>query len=135
MATGRCLCGAFEYEVTGSFGDVRYCHCSKCRRSNGTAFSANARIHRSQWTLRGPREQITEYEHDPGLFKAFCARCGSPLYARSDRDPDHVRVRLGGFEGALDARITAHVWVGSKAPWYEIGDSLPCHAEAIAPKP
>ena len=63
MPSGRCLCGTFEYTVDGSFGDVRYCHCSRCRRGSGTAFSANARIQRSQWSLQGPRDQIIEYEH------------------------------------------------------------------------
>lgn len=135
MPSGRCLCGAFQFTVEGSFGEVRYCHCSQCRRGSGTAFSANARVHRSQWSLQGPRDQIREYEHKPGLWKAFCVRCGSPLYARSDRDPDDVRVRLGGFDGPLDVRITAHVWVASRAPWYEIEDSLPRHPEAIPPKP
>jgi hypothetical protein len=135
MPSGRCQCGIFEYSVEGSLGEVRYCHCAKCRRGNGTAFTANARIHRSQWAIQGPRDLITEYEHKPGLFKAFCARCGSPLYARSSHDPDDIRVRIGGFEGPLDVRITAHVWVGSKAEWYEIEDSLPCHAEALPSKP
>lgn len=75
-----------------------------------------------EYTVEGPLGDV-RYCH--------CAKCGSPLYARSDHDPDDVRVRLGGFEGPLDARITAHVWVGSKAPGYEIEDSLPCHSEAI----
>ena len=131
MATGRCLCGTFEFTVEGSFGDVRYCHCSQCRRQSGTAFTANARVHRSQWSIRGPREQIAEYEHRPGRYKAFCSRCGSPLYARSDEDPDDVRVRLGGFEGELDVRTTGHVWVDSKASWYEIEDGIPCFPEAF----
>lgn len=134
MATGRCLCGTFELTVEGSFGDVRYCHCSQCRQQSGTAFTANARIHRSQWSIRGPEDRITEYEHRPGRYKAFCARCGSPLYARSDHDPDDVRVRLGGFEGELDVRITGHVWVGSKATWYEIEDEIPCFPEAFRPR-
>jgi len=131
MAAGSCLCGRFRFTVEGSFGDVRYCHCSQCRRGNGSAFSANARVDRSQWTLEGPADGVTEYEHRPGLFKAFCSRCGSPLYARSDRDPSDVRVRLGGFEGELAAAITGHVWTSSKAPWYEIEDSLPRHPEAM----
>lgn len=130
MVSGRCLCGAFEYTVEGPFGEVRYCHCSQCRRGSGTAFSANARIRRAQWSLSGPPDLVTEYEHRPGRFKAFCARCGSPLYARSDHDPDDVRVRLGGFEGDLDVQVTAHVWVGSKASWYAIEDALPRHDEA-----
>jgi hypothetical protein len=134
MASGRCLCGTFEFSVEGSFGDVRYCHCSVCRRGSGTAFTANARIHRSQWRLQGPRDRITEYEHKPGRYKAFCSKCGSPLYARSDQDPDDIRVRLGGFEAALDVRITGHVWVDSKAAWYEIEDSIPRYPEAIVPQ-
>jgi len=86
-----------------------------------------------QWKLDGPRDEITEYEHKPGMFKAFCSRCGSPLYARSDMDPNDIRVRLGGFEGNLAVRITGHVRVSSKSTWYDIEDSIPCHAEAMVP--
>ncbi|MCZ6618959.1 MAG: GFA family protein, partial [Gammaproteobacteria bacterium] len=100
---------------------------------NGSAFSANARIARSQWSLEGPEEELTEFEHKPGMFKAFCARCGSPLYARSSREPDDIRIRLGGFEGSLEVNITAHVWTSSKSAWYTIEDSMPCYLEAIIP--
>jgi hypothetical protein len=131
MISGTCLCGAFKYAVTGSFGEVRYCHCSQCRKGNGTAFSANARIHRSQWRLEGPDDCITEFEHKPGKFKAFCAKCGSPLYARLASDPDDIRVRLGGFEGKPDVTITGHVWTSAKADWYCIEDSIPCYPEAM----
>lgn len=131
MSSGKCLCGTFEYTVEGSFGDVRYCHCRQCRQGNGSAFTANARIEKSQWNLEGPERDITEYEHKPGMFKAFCSRCGSPLYARSSQQPNDVRVRLGGFEGDLDVKITGHVWVSSKSTWYQIEDSVPCYLEAI----
>ncbi|MCP4004293.1 MAG: GFA family protein [bacterium] len=131
MSTGTCLCGTFQFSVTGTFGDVRYCHCNQCRRGNGTAFSANARVHRSQWTFEGPKDEISEFEHQPGKFKAFCSTCGSPLYARSSQDPDDIRVRLGGFAGNLDVNITGHVWTSCKSTWYSIEDSIPCHPEAI----
>ena len=134
MASGRCLCGLFRFTVEGSFGDVRYCHCSQCRRGNGSAFSANARVHRDRFVLEGPADRISEFEHKPGKFKAFCSRCGSPLYARSARDPDDIRVRIGGFEGSLDVAITGHVWTSSKATWYVIEDSIPQYPEAIRPE-
>jgi hypothetical protein len=85
----------------------------------------------SQWTLEGPRDEITEFGHKPGMFKAFCARCGSPLHARSSQDPDDIRIRLGGFEGSLEVAITAHVWTSSKSTWYAIEDSLPRYPEAM----
>lgn len=130
VAKGRCLCGAFQFEVTGSFGGVRYCHCSQCRRKSGSAFTANAKIRRDQWILHGPNDLISEYEHKAGLYNAFCSRCGSPLYARSNSDPDDIRVRLGGFEGQLDVEITGHVWTSSKADWYQIQDPIPQYEEA-----
>ncbi|NKC00330.1 MAG: GFA family protein [Pseudomonadales bacterium] len=123
-ATSTCTCGTFTTTITGSFGDVRYCHCSRCRSKTGTAFTANAKIHRSQWHLDGPPQSITEFEHTPGLYNAFCSRCGTPLYARSDQDPNDIRIRIGGFQGNIDVTITGHVWVNSKATWYEIEDSL-----------
>jgi len=125
VSSSQCLCGLFITTIQGSFGDVRYCHCSKCRRKTGTAFTANAKVDISQWTIEGPEEHITEFEHAPGLYNAFCSRCGSPLYARSDADPSDIRIRIGGFEGDLDVSITGHVWVSFKAIWYSIEDSIP----------
>jgi hypothetical protein len=119
----------FTFTVTGSFGDVRYCHCSQCRKKTGTAFTANANIRKVQWALKGPPDKITEFEQKPGLYNAFCSKCGSPLYARSDHDPDDIRVRLGGFDGPIDASITGHVWTSSKADWYSIEDSIPQYHE------
>jgi len=133
MASGKCLCGSFSYTVDGPLGDVRYCHCSQCRRGNGTAFSANVRVHRSQWSLEGPADQITEYEFRPGKLKAFCSSCGSPLYARSADDPSDIRIRLGALDGRLDVNVTGHVWTSSKSGWYAIEDSLPQYPEAIPP--
>ena len=130
MSDGQCLCGKVRYRVSGSFGEVRYCHCSFCRRATGTAFSANAKLEAAQLEITSGRGEIREYETSRGP-RAFCSACGSPLYARVEREPQHVRVRLGGFDGPVDARITAHVWVASKSPWYEIADALPRHREAM----
>lgn len=44
----------FKTQVEGPFGDVRYCHCSQCRRKSGTAFTANAKVSTSQWSIVGP---------------------------------------------------------------------------------
>jgi hypothetical protein len=130
MADGQCLCGAVKYEVRGSLGEVRYCHCSRCRRATGSAFSANTRVHANDFRVLVGRSSIREYEENPGVFRAFCAVCGSPIYARLDREPEYVRIRLGGFSGDIDVRVTSHVWVSSRASWHQIDDSLPRYPEA-----
>jgi hypothetical protein len=36
---------------------------------------------------------------------------------------------LGVLDEAPSLRPTHHIWVSSKAPWFEITDDLPQHAE------
>ena len=43
MIRGSCLCGAIRYEIAGPFEDMRHCHCSRCRKAHGAAFSTFAR--------------------------------------------------------------------------------------------
>jgi hypothetical protein len=48
-ASGRCLCGAVAYTISGKLRPVIYCHCEQCRRSSGhyvaTTACKRAQIH------------------------------------------------------------------------------------------
>ena len=137
--TGTCLCGGIRVEISGKVGPVVYCHCSRCQKANGTAFAANADVRRRYWTMVAGDDLIREFESSPGVMRAFCSRCGSPIYSRRVANPDVVRVRLGILDADPERRPLAHFWVGSKAPWFEITDDLPQftlgtaeHADEIA---
>ena len=43
------------------------------------------------------------------------------------RDGAYVHVAMGSLVDAPTIRPTAHIFVGSKAPWFEITDDLPQH--------
>jgi hypothetical protein len=45
------------------------------------------------------------------------------------REGAWVHVPLGTLEDTPSIRPTAHIFVGSKAPWFEITDDLPQHVE------
>ena len=130
LITGRCLCGSVRFRITGSLGPIVYCHCAQCRQATGTAFATNANVRRDEMAFTAGPDGVTEYESSPGKFRAFCARCGSPMFSRSVDDPDHVRIRLGTLEQDPGGRPLVHVWVADKAPWYEISDELPQIPEA-----
>ncbi|KPL68227.1 hypothetical protein SZ64_08885 [Erythrobacter sp. SG61-1L] len=130
---GSCLCGAFHFQVLGTLDNVRLCHCDLCRRGNGSAFSANCRVPRSGFTVLKDAGTLRRYESSPGAWRVFCGQCGSPAYSEVENDPDHIRIRLGTLEREASAKIVAHVWVGSKAAWDLIEDSLPCFQEAADP--
>jgi len=122
---GQCLCGGFRFEITGSIGEVRLCHCDLCRRANGTAFSTNARIPLRHYRAISGQDLITGYESSPGARRCFCSRCGSPVFALVASDPDHIRIRLGTLDREAEATITAHVWMASKARWDQLNLAVP----------
>lgn len=127
---GQCLCGDVKYEISGTLGEVRYCHCLRCRQATGTAFSTNARIANDQFRLTSGHSALTSYEMGPGIHRYFCSRCGSPAFVKLDRDPDYIRPRIGALTGEVDVHLAAHVWTGSKTDWHEITDHLPQYEKA-----
>lgn len=127
--SGRCLCGRITYEVDGPIEAIEYCHCSRCRRASGSAFSANGSIRKSRFRLLTGAQDVGEFESPAGKFRAFCVHCGSPLYSRLDRLPDRLRLRLGTMDDDPGGRARAHIFVGSKASWFDITDEIPQHEE------
>ena len=127
MLAGRCLCGQVEYRVADAFAYALNCHCSNCRRATGSAFKAVAGIERSRLTVtRGASDLLIFGEalaHD-----ARCRACGSLLYSVV-REGAYVHLTLGTLTDAPTIRPSAHIFVGSKAPWFTITDSLPQHQE------
>ena len=117
MLTGGCLCGGVRYEIAAALGPVIYCHCSQCRRASGSAFATNASVRADRFRLSAGAELVREFEATPGKLRAFCSRCGSPLYARMESVPELVRVRLGGLDADPGVRPQAHLHLASRAPW------------------
>ena len=76
---------------------------------------------------------MSEYESSPGKFRAFCSRCGSPVYSRREDAPDSRNIRLGSLDSDPERRPLAHVWVDSKASWYSIEDSLRQYKKGLTP--
>jgi hypothetical protein len=134
VLTGRCLCGGVRFEVEGPFSELGYCHCKQCQRASGSAFSANTTVARSRLRFVAGEDLLREYESSPDAFRAFCSRCGSPVYKRWQHQQDSLRIRLGLLDGDPGLRARAHFWVDVKPPWYEISDALPQYPEGVPTK-
>jgi hypothetical protein len=125
--TGRCLCGAAEYQVDDAFLYAANCHCSNCRRTTGSAFKPFAGIERGKLRLTRGESDLLAFGDDGGS-DIHCGKCGSLLYSIV-RDGAYVHVAMGTLLDDPSIRPTMHIFVGSKAPWYTITDDLPQHAE------
>ncbi|WP_346659491.1 GFA family protein [Pseudomonas sp. RIT-PI-AD] len=114
---------------------IQICHCSQCRRAQGTPFASNIPIKAAAFRLLSGAELLSSFESSPGKRRVFCGTCGSPLYSQKDAVPDVLRIRAGLIDGPLEVRPVAHAYVASKADWWCIADGLPQFEGPAIPPP
>jgi len=129
MVRGSCLCGSIRFELS-EVRLITLCHCSMCRKSNGAPFEASAFVPTEDFRWVAGEERIETYESSPGTRRTFCRACGSrgPFPAP---DGKHVVVPAGLLDDDPGVRPALHMFVGSKAPWWEIRDDLPQFEEWV----
>jgi hypothetical protein len=125
---GQCSCGQVRFTVDNLFEYAFFCHCSRCRTRTGSAFAAIAGIgiDKVQVTA-GSDDLLIEGECSDG-YGARCSRCHAFLFA-AVRERQYMHVSLGVLEGMPSRLPDHHIYVGSKAPWFEITDDLPQYDE------
>ena len=124
---GKCFCGAVQYAVADEFVYAMNCHCSQCRRATGSAFKPFAGIERGKLRVTDGLDGLLIFGEKTG-HDAHCKLCGSLLYSVV-RDGAFVHVAMGTLVDDPTIRPTAHIFVGSKAPWFTIADDLPQYKE------
>jgi hypothetical protein len=123
MMLGRCECCAVRYRVADEFRYAANCHCSNCRAGTGSAFKSFAGIERGKLEVIEGAETLLVWG-DENENHTRCGICGSLLYSVV-RDGAYVHVAMGSLDDEPSIRPTEHIFVGSKAPWFEITDDLP----------
>jgi len=122
---GSCLCQRIQYELAADPGHFGFCHCVSCRKASGSSHAANAPIERAHFRLVGGADVLREFESSPGMFRAFCTNCGSPIYAYRAEKPDYLGIRLGTLDTPFDKQPMGHKHVAEQAPWAPVSDGLP----------
>ncbi|MCX7166989.1 MAG: GFA family protein [Rhodocyclales bacterium] len=129
MIEGSCLCGGIRYRYDGEIDEISICHCSQCRKAQGSAFAVVSPIASAKFTLLSGAELLKEFRATPGKARVFCANCGSPIYSAKDDLPEIKRLRLGTLDTPIVCRNVYHIFVGSKASWLDCDDAYPRFAE------
>ena len=127
MLSGKCACEGVRFEIDGKLGPIMFCHCSRCRRSTGSAFVSAASVKLGSLRVVAGNELLREWENC-----YLCSRCGSMLYGES-KEYGIQRVRIGTIDGDPGSRPIAHIFVGSKAVWDSIPDDGLKRFEESAP--
>jgi hypothetical protein len=125
---GGCFCGAVRYSVRDEFVYAFNCHCSNCRRATGAAFKPLAGIERDKLRITQGQDTLLIYGDERASHDVHCKLCGSLLFCVV-RNGAYAHVTMGTLIDTPSIRPSAHIFVGSKAPWYSITDDLPQHDE------
>jgi len=128
---GSCLCGSVAYVVTGPIRRAWNCHCSRCRKARAAAFASNLMTKADGVRFTRGEELLESYRVPDAKFftQRFCRICGSPM-PRVAAEYGVAGVPMGSLDDDPGIRPQAHVFVASKAPWFEITDDLPQFPEA-----
>jgi hypothetical protein len=123
VLNGQCWCGAVRYAVADDFLYAANCHCSRCRAATGSAFKPFAGIEKEKLAVTEGLDNLLVHG-DENLNDTRCATCGSLLFSVV-REGAYVHVAMGSLVDDPTIRPSEHIFVGSKAPWFEITDDLP----------
>ncbi len=131
MITGHCECGSVSFEADSEITDYSHCHCSQCRRMHGAAFATFAGVARDKFRYLSGESDLSMYKSSGNHNRFFCSVCGSNIMVELTDFPEELYLSMSTIEGDPPRPEGYHIYVGSKAPWYEITDGFKQYHEDV----
>jgi hypothetical protein len=115
--TGGCLCGAVRFSADAK-PEIGACHCSMCRKWTAGPFLS---VDCGETVDVSDRSSLQWYRSSDWAERAFCNRCGSPLFYRlvgSNRyfASSEAMDDTSGFE------LTHQIFIDEKPDYYDFAN-------------
>jgi hypothetical protein len=125
LHSGSCLCGAVKFTLEGEFKKFFLCHCSRCRKTSGTAHCANLFAPGATLTWLSGEDKLSFYRlEDTNFARTFCSVCGSNVPTDA-KTRGLVVVPAGCLDTDVDITPQAHIFMNSKGNWDEHLSEIP----------
>ncbi|KAJ7144211.1 Mss4-like protein [Mycena epipterygia] len=109
---GSCLCGQVTVELASTHKDQVLCHCSDCRQSSGSAFSANVLAPKKDVTITGPiKEYSMKVPSGNTVTRIFCSNCGSAITHHTVAFGEGQAVQTGLFPDFAQVPVGMELFV------------------------
>ncbi len=124
--TGGCLCGEIRYECTCEPELMYYCHCTDCRKANGTAFHAGMYMKRAGFQLTSGTIRSFALTADSGrtIIRYFCGHCGAHIYSDKGMETEMISLKAGSLDEPEIFQPDTEIWTMSKVKWATLPDDL-----------
>ena len=119
--TGRCQCGALEYQVTTAPLMIYACHCANCQKQTGSAFVLATAVHEDAFSFTKGEPSRISWTSDAGTERhgLFCGDCGTRIVNGMTPSIGVLSLRAGTFDDTSWLRPAAHIWMRSAQPWFK----------------
>ena len=130
---GHCLCKKTSWSFDGEITWSCYCHCDSCRRNTGAPVTIwiGIPLKHFKWTGEMPKA----YESSEGVWRHFCATCGSPIAFEAAHYAGGMHLNAATMQSPGDFKPTFHVNYDSKLHWLPIDDDLPKYDSKLLDTP
>ena len=128
LITGGCMCGAVRYEARGEPLVVVHCHCESCRRHTGAPMVTLVSFERDKvrYTTGAPKI----HNSSPGVGRAFCGACGTPLtWEGVTGGKAAIEFHIGTLDEPNALTPVRHVFHEERLDWFDTADALPRYRE------
>jgi hypothetical protein len=118
-SSGSCVCGLVQYEIEAPYMVMQYCHCSRCRKSTGSAHAANLFVAADQLRFIQGADQVQIWDHPDAKYwrRGFCKACGSSVPYKTRTEKAWV-IPGGTLDEDPGIRPVRNIFFASRAPWY-----------------
>jgi hypothetical protein len=122
--SGRCLCGAIAFEVSGEPNVVALCHCRDCQRAAGAPMVAWAMF--PEEALKLTRGEPKTINSSGAAMRSFCPDCGSGLFYRNAEFlPGIVDIQTATLDDAEALPATVQIQIAERLGWMAHVHELP----------
>jgi hypothetical protein len=125
---GSCHCGQITYEAEIEPQKVSLCNCTDCQMLTGSAFRISVPAPKDGFILLSgqPRTYIKTADSGTKRAHAFCANCGTPVYACAvTSDPPSYSLRVGCLKQKGLLAPKRRIWCKSALDWAQNVSGVP----------
>ncbi len=123
----RCLCGTVRIACTPPFRWVLHCHCEICRRATASPMTTYLCVPDAQLAVRGAPKL---HASSPGVERAFCGTCGSPLWYRYREAPGETHVLAALLDDPGGVTPEGHDFIAERVRWmHPLPDPQPTESD------
>lgn len=134
MLECSCLCGLIKFNVQEVKGMTFNCHCSRCRKSHGSAFSTQVVADKKTLKFTTGKDQLTEFSSSRAI-RTFCSNCGSRLMNYDRSESRYLSVAISAIDNNNDFVPAGECYSPEKLNFVKLEKSIPHFKELPELKP